>query len=58
MPYNCTVVVVVVVVVGGGGGGGGAAAAAAAVVVVRVHTVMENHGKNCCHGKSWRSLGI
>ena len=26
---------------------------------VRVPTVMENPGKkNCCHGKSWKSLGI
>ena len=27
--------------------------------LVRVNpTVMENPGKNCCHGKSWKSLGI
>ena len=24
----------------------------------RVPTVMENPGKNCCHGRSWKSLGI
>ena len=25
---------------------------------IRVPTVMENPGKNCCHGKSWKSLGM